>query len=228
MTKRKCSANNRKVINKEIVSNALEQENYTIVEFRGNGNRTKHIIRCPNAHEYECSYKNFKNTASRCRLCEMITESDIENVLESEKYTILEFRGNGSMTKHLIRCPYVHEYVISYNIFKNIGSRCRLCDMITEPNVINVLEKEKYILVEFRGNGYMTKQLICCSYGHEYECSYNHFKSMGSICPVCKSYYSELLCKRIFEKIFPNNLFTKCRPPFLEGLIRIRRILSRD
>ena len=62
-----------------------------------------------------------------------------------------------------------------------------------------------------------TKHLIICPRGHEYEVSYANFQQ-GSRCPYCRTYYSELISRAIFEKIFSNHKFKKCRPNFLGGL----------
>lgn len=43
----------------------LSPENFKLKEFRGNGVRTKHLIECPNKHQYEVSYNSFQQ-GHRC------------------------------------------------------------------------------------------------------------------------------------------------------------------
>lgn len=140
-------------------------------------------------------------------------------MLEKENHQLLEYRGIGSWRKHLLLCPKGHQFEMSYNTLQK-GYRCKFCSgkaTHTEEDFIKILEEEKNQLLEYRGIGNKRKHLVLCPNGHKFETSYDNFRR-GSRCPECYSYYSEMMCRSIFEKIFPNHLFTKCRPNFLAGL----------
>jgi hypothetical protein len=80
-----------------------------------------------------------------------------------------------------------------------------------------VLEKENYKLIVHNGVGSHTEHVVRCPKFHEYETSYDVF-NRGYKCNECRIFYCELMIRSIFEKIFPEHKFSKCRPALLCGL----------
>jgi len=197
---------------------------HKLVEYRGKGCDTKHLIE-HNVCGYRClvSYSYFP--LHRCKNCAgfaPITEEKCRTVFEDTgEYQLLEYRGKGHQTNHLIKhlvCGY--EYLVSYDNFSH-NRRCRKCAgrlPVTEEKCRETFEeKGEYRLLEYRGGGIKTKHLIkhlIC--GRDFPTCYSKFLQ-GCRCPDCSSSRSENLSRNIFENLFRFK-FPKCRPEWLNKL----------
>ena len=67
----------------EDVIKLFAEGNCMVLKYRGLGSQTKHLIQCPNGHQYEVCFSNFK-LGHRCRICgglEPITEEVVRNLI---------------------------------------------------------------------------------------------------------------------------------------------------
>jgi predicted RNA-binding Zn-ribbon protein involved in translation (DUF1610 family)/ribosomal protein S18 len=103
---------------------------YQLIEYRGLGSQTKHLIRHNCGYEWSVCYNNFINDhhCPDCAGLSVITEEKCRHVFEkSDEYQLLEFRGSGSRTKHLVRHNCGYKWDICYNNFFTQGEGCPNC-----------------------------------------------------------------------------------------------------
>jgi len=122
--------------------------------------------------------------------CAGLKKHDYEYVrkyIEGFGYVLLSKVYVNAMTKLLVQCPEGHQYKVSFNNFKNSGSRCPVCAGLKKPTIEDVKKFYKNECYKYLSTTYtnaFTKELVQCPEGHQYEVNFHHFKN-GSRCPVC-------------------------------------------
>ena len=53
----------------EYVKKCYENEDYKYLSTTYTNNKTKELVQCPEGHQYEVSFRDFKNSGSRCPIC---------------------------------------------------------------------------------------------------------------------------------------------------------------
>jgi lysozyme family protein len=178
------------IVTETKIRKTLEDKGYKLIKYNGLGRYTKHSIECPIGHQNFASYDCFSRDRYHCCECNLpdnvITEEKFRKLIEEEKYQLIQFNGNGYQTKHITLCPFGHEYLVNWQIFK-MGSRCSECAShipITEQDFKTVVEEEKYQLLQYNGIGNQTRHLTLCPEGHEYLASWTSF-TQGDRCSEC-------------------------------------------
>lgn len=189
---KKCSGSLK--IKKEEILKCFEENGYKLIEYRGIGCQTNHLVEhllC--GYQYSANYNNFKHRNARCKKCAKklkITKEEILKVLNENGYELVEYNGEGNRTNHIVKhllCGYT--YPVNYNHFTSHNSRCRNCAgslPITREEVSEILSNNGYKLVEYNGIGNKTKHLVehlLC--GYKYPVNYSDFKSGSSRCHKC-------------------------------------------
>ena len=136
------------------VKEFIEKEDYILLSKEYINNSTKLKMLCPNGHECEISYGNFKQ-GKRCRQCyfesKKWTIDYIEEYLLKYGYKLIkEVKQVSKGTRRfLIECPCGHQYEVNFSKFK-LGRRCPTCQDTTFSfeYVKNYIEERGYELLE--------------------------------------------------------------------------------
>jgi lysozyme family protein len=139
----KCADNSP--VTEEDIKEVLEEEGYKLIQYNGLGSSTKHLVLCPEGHEWTTGWTNFVLVNSRCFYCSgnsLITKQEFVDVLGKEGYKLLQYNGFGNKTMHLSLCPKGHEWSVSWSNFVHLHSRCHECIIFrSELNCKNIFEK---------------------------------------------------------------------------------------
>jgi len=171
-------ANNVKY-EKDYIFSYFNEHGYTVISNNYENTNKKLKVICPNEHEWEVSFKRFKN-GIRCPYCRGNAKNTTENVrkiLESAGYELLSEYKN-AVTKLKMRCSNGHIIFMRYNNFQR-GQRCPYCNggiKLTNEYVKEFIQKEGYILLTPYKNAlsYITLE---CPNGHKWKTKWNWFKS---------------------------------------------------
>ncbi len=174
----KYCANNVKY-EKSNVFKYFNEYGYIVVSNEYENTNKKLKVICQNKHEWEVSFKRFKNGV-RCPYCNGNAKNTTENVrkiLENEGYELLSEYIN-AITKLKMKCPKGHLIFMRYNNFQQ-GQRCSYCNggvKFTNEYVKEYIQKEGYVLLTPYKNAlsYIT---LKCPNGHEWKTKWNWFKS---------------------------------------------------
>lgn len=130
---------------------------------------------------------------------------DFWNLLESENYQLIS-PYKGATTKLTLKCPHNHEFNIVPYSFKNIGTRCPICQGLSKEHAKEqfekLVQKEGYTLLS-PYKGVMKKVKLRCPRNHEFNVTPNHFKNHGTRCPICSGNSKEH-SKQEFENLVQN------------------------
>ena len=182
-----------KKLSYEYVKEYIESFNYQLLSDTYKDSKTKLLIKCPEGHEYEVTWSNFK-TGYRCPICygnKKYTYEYVKGYIESFNYQLLSDTYINNNTKLLVRCPLDHEYYVIFANFQS-GKRCPFCKALKVSNdkilsfdyVKSYIESFNYTLLSKTYINSHMKLLITCPSGHEYEVNFNNFKQ-GQRCPIC-------------------------------------------
>ena len=178
----------------EYVRKYYDDRDYTYLSTTYTNNKTKEPVRCPEGHQYEVGFSDFKNGGNRCAVCVGVKKNTIEYVkkyFKDRDYLYLSTTYTNNKKKELVQCPEGHQYEVRFNDFKN-SRRCPKCaneirsekQKHTIEDVKKYYENEgyKYLSTTYTNN--RTKELVQCPEGHQYEVSFGNFQS-DYRCPVC-------------------------------------------
>ena len=182
-----CSGNKKLTIG--YVRKYIEGFGYVLLSTEYVNNSTKLLVQCPEGHQYSVSFHDFKS-GNRCPLCSKNKKPTIEYVrkyIEGFGYVLLSKVYVNAHTKLLVQCPEGHQYKVKFNNFKS-GYRCPICagnKKLTIEYVRKYYENEGYKYLSTTYTNALTKELIQCPEGHQYEVRFGHFKNGGNRCPIC-------------------------------------------
>jgi len=189
----------------EYVKKQIEDEGYTLLSDSYKGAHVKLLIKCPEGHEYEVRFSNFKK-GTRCPYCaglKKLTYEYVKKQIEKEGYTLLSNSYKNVDNKLLLKCLEGHEYKISYYNFKK-GQRCPICAInrkkLTYEHVKKQIESKGYTLLSDTYKNNYTKIKIQCSEGHKYKVTYNKFQQ-GTRCPICANIKNGLKKRLLYEYV---------------------------
>jgi hypothetical protein len=175
----------------EEVKNYFEKERYELLTNEYIKNSIKMPVRCPNGHEYETTYSNFKS-GYRCKICAgvFISYEEVKSYIESYGYKLISDKYINAHKNLIIQCPQNHEFEISWNSFKN-GNRCGYCSgnhRYTYDEVKETFKKENYELISKKYKNHTTKLKLRCPQGHEIRMTFSDFKNAGYRCTECSGH----------------------------------------
>lgn len=200
------------------VFNYINNYRYRLLSSIYNNTHTKLNILCPEGHEFEMTFNNFKK-GQRCPICARLNQNRVPNKPNNKKYTneyiksIVEERGYkllepyvNKRTKLKLECPNGHYHEIRLDSFQN-GSGCKQCMknkmMNNKDDVIEKLKNMGYNpLSEYKGS--KIKMRFLCTNGHEFEATYDNIMSGYGSCPICNSSSGE---QRISNFLIRNNIY---------------------
>jgi len=183
-----CSKNKKPTI--EYVRKYIEGFGYVLLSKVYVNAHTKLLVQCPEGHQYKVKFNNFKS-GYRCPICagnKKLTIEYVRKYYENEGYKYLSTTYTNALTKELVQCPEGHQWCVSFNTFKT-GNRCFVCYSINRKHTIEDVRKyyenEGYLYLSTTYTNALTKELIQCPEGHQYEVRFGHFKNGGNRCPIC-------------------------------------------
>jgi Zn finger protein HypA/HybF involved in hydrogenase expression len=212
----------------EEVKNYIESFGYELLsEYKGSN--IKITVRCEKHHEpYEVKWGNFKS-GKRCPHCKGETLSNHfktsqEKVLKTIQENELELINGLSDFKNYkseitVKCKHGHTYTTTYGVIKQ-GYGCPHCYGNAKLN-LEFIKKELYeVGYELIDDVYVnatTKLKMRCEHGHEFEMSWNKFKS-GRRCPICLESKGEERIRLFFERnnidYIPQYRFKDCKDKY--------------
>ena len=150
-------------------------------------------VECPGGHRRLVRFADFKRKAS-CPICSgvaKITISEIEELLNTRGYKLIEYNGSRNI---LVQCDKNHNpYITTVPRFRN-GHGCRICykeeklNRTTRHRIDHVrefFEKEGYKLLStsYKDNRQLLD--VMCQNGHHIKIRFNDFQQ-GHRCPLDK------------------------------------------
>ena len=146
-----CSGNAKHTI--EHIKEYIESYNYELLSDKYTNNHAKLKVKCPENHEYEVTFKDFKR-GRRCPYCSnhiKYTYNEIKKYIESFNYELLSEDYKNNKEKIFLKCSNGHIFEMCYSHFKNRGQRCPICNVSKgEQKIMDWLNKNniKYIYDE--------------------------------------------------------------------------------
>ena len=172
----------------EYVKKYYGDRNYLYLSTTYTNALTKELVQCPEGHQYKVVFSSFQR-GSRCPECagnKKLTYEDVKNYFANGGYELLSKVYVNALTKLSIKCHEGHEYEVCFNSFKN-GNRCPECagnKKLTYEFVKKYFESKSYIYLSTTYTNVVTKELVQCPEGHQYEVRFGNFKR-GDRCAVC-------------------------------------------
>jgi len=196
--------NGGKTLHSDFIEHVITSEGYTLLDVYKNSKIGLNML-CDKNHDCTISYEMWKQGV-RCKVCSDIKRrTDIFNIInkafEYEKYTLLSNEYISVEHKLKFKCPKGHLSDISWHSWKK-GHRCRKCadvDKLDFDVISEHINSEGYTVVDTIYINCRTKLRLICPNGHEYNVSWDHFRSKGSRCPEC-SKADIMVIKELFEK----------------------------
>lgn len=219
----------------EYIQNLLLEKNIILIEvYTGLKNKTK--VKCKICNHIWGAYiRNIKYLDHGCPECsrkrvaenQKLSTEIVKNTILSHNLTWLDETYTNARTKLQCQCNVcLHKWSITLGNIKS-GKGCPNCKKIkaSKNNTLSQHQVEKYLLEKNIKllNTYISSRipLICqckiCNFIWK-SSGLNYIKSKNATCQNCnkKSFFSEKVCRYIFENIF-NEKFIKLRIP-LKGI----------
>ena len=193
------------------VKEYIESFEYILLSEDYIDNKTKLKMICPEGHEWECNFRNFK-TGRRCRTCAYKNRAnkfkndyeDVKKVIEDKGYILLSIEYTNNREKLDIICDKGHKFKMCFGQLQQ-GHGCPKCHGVyryTSEDVKSKVESEGYeLLSEYKGANEYIK--IKCPNNHIWECTWASFNCNGHRCPTCKESKGE---KRVSEVLNKYNI----------------------
>ena len=193
-----CSGNK---LNYGVVKDHIESQGYKLLSKEFKGRKYKLLIQCPDGHEYETTWDNFRN-GHRCPICASnkikYTYEEVKEYIESFDYKLLSKEYINTQTHLLVMCPSEHTYEVTFNNFKR-GKRCPVCAgnvKLTYDYISTYIERYNYKLLSTEYINNRTPLKMKCDKGHIFECSFDNFQK-GNRCPKCKNTKGQIKIKGV-------------------------------
>lgn len=193
----------------------------------------KLIIRCPDGHEFQMIFNNFRR-GSRCNHPDCMNRRNaqsntlpfeqVKSDIEVDGYELLSDEYKGSATHKLsIKCPIGHVFQMRHSAFK-AGQRCPTCSREARKLTIEEVTQE----VEAAGYKLLSpytlatdKVTLCCPDGHVFQMRYYCFRQ-GQRCPHmdhthCRS-KQEVEIVEYLKTVYEGQIVTNCRDLILNPM----------
>lgn len=193
-----CSGNK---LNYGVVKDHVESQGYKLLSSEFKGRKYKLLMRCPDGHEYETTWDNFRN-GHRCPTCASnkikYTYEEVKEYIENFDYKLLSKEYINTQTHLLVMCPSEHSYEVTFNNFR-IGKRCPVCAgnvKLTYDYISTYIERYNYKLLSTEYINNRTPLKMQCDKGHAFKCSFDNFQK-GNRCPKCKNTKGQIKIKDV-------------------------------
>lgn len=180
----------------------IESFNYKVLSSGFSKAKDRVLVMCPNGHQYETTYDNFKGSknrkGARCRICankeagerKRLSEEHALDIIHSLNYTLLS-KYKDTKTKNKILCPEGHIFYMSLELLKR-GHKCPKCMRLVIKDKLKLdysyvkdqIEENNYILLSKTYVNCEEKLHLVCPEGHGYYASFSVF-SKGHRCALC-------------------------------------------
>ena len=128
----KCMGNAK--LSYDEVKEYIESQNYKLLSDKYIKATSKLKMKCPENHEFEMSWNNFKNHNQRCPICAKKNQKRrthsyeyVKNYIESFGYKLISEKYINEDVHLTIKCPKHGEWKVSFCNFKHNKSRCPRC-----------------------------------------------------------------------------------------------------
>lgn len=175
--------------NYDLVKKFIEDKGYELLSNEYINTKHKLKLRCPNGHEFEITFANFKEK-NKCKICEgrEYNYDYVKKYLLKEGYELLSDKYENNHKKILIKhkeCSHV--FKMTFANFK-FGQRCPKCAGVEKLSLNEIkfyIESFGYELLSKEYVNNKNKLNIKCDKGHIFKMSISSFKR-GRRCPECK------------------------------------------
>lgn len=194
----------------DFVKSFIENENYTLVSNEYKRNDVKLSMICPNGHDYEATFQNFK-AGYRCGKCagnSSLSISEVASLFKIHDCELISTEYVNVFEKLTFRCQCSKLYAKSLVKFKE-HPYCKACGILKRSDELreNIDSVRKYLsdfgytLISKTYNNAREKVAIKCDNDHEFSMSIMSFKR-GSRCLDCqgKHRYNLTEAIEIFHK----------------------------
>jgi hypothetical protein len=158
-------------------------------------NKTKHLWRCMEGHEWSARYDHIKAGSScpECSRKKPKTITDAQNLAESRGFKFLSSEFANIKTKHLWECQKGHQWYAKFNTIQQ-GRGCQKCflEISHSLNKVKKTISDAHNLAESRGFKFLSNEFKGVLNKYNWECSKGHvwvgrFSSIqgGQGCPNC-------------------------------------------
>lgn len=115
------------------------------------------------------------------------TFEQVKDFIEKEGYVLLSNEYKNNLTKLKILCNNNHIFEMTRADFQQ-GHRCPVCNNCKKHTIEELnhhLNNDGYTLKSTEYESALSKIVVVCPNGHEFNTSWNRFISNGYRCPVC-------------------------------------------
>lgn len=198
----------------ESVKNFIGEQGYVLLSDDYKDNKTKIKMKCPEGHEFESRFDNFKGKGNRCPICKGIKSAQrqkysldyVKEHFKNRNYELLSERYINNRQKLKVRCPEGHLFDIPFGDFL-AGHGCSECYGNKRHNyeyVKDFVEKRDYKLLSHNYINSKTKLEMQCPEEHIFKMRFYSFR-YGQRCPICwHQMCSSKTEKEIFQFINEN------------------------
>ena len=185
----------------------VENEGYKLLSNEYINNSTPLEMICPEGHECQIAFGNFKLRNRRCSKCygnKKLTTNEIEQELYNIGYELLTEYVSAN-EKIIVLCCNNHEWITTWGKIQS-GRRCPYCSgkYNNYATIKTMIESEEgYRILSNDCNTLSDRLLIQCINQHVYEATGNTFKQ-GHRCPYCNESKGE---KNISEILQEHNIY---------------------
>lgn len=145
-----CKCNKKEKYKLEEVKEYIESFGYKLLSTEYIKNDKPLLVQCNKGHQpYKVRFNSFQQ-GKRCPYCykehkheyKKFSYKYVKEYIESFGYKLLSKEYNGICDKLLLKCPFGHQYYVSFNNFKNSGCRCPICNISKgEQRIMDYLNK---------------------------------------------------------------------------------------
>ena len=204
----------------EYVKDIIETEGYKLISTRYINANTHIEIECPKGHRYFTKLGNFR-TGCRCSKCvdrtkKKLSYDTVKSNIESEGYVLLSTEYSGARDKLKVKCPKGHEYLVTYDKFKQ-GKRCPYCCHNHKIDITYIKEKAEkhgYTILDSQYVNAHSELTLQCPKNHIFKLKWVNFHT-GTRCPICGMSAGETRIMNYLEKnsieYIPQYRFKDCK-----------------
>ncbi len=190
----------------DLVKEFVEERGYRLLSEEYHHITDVITLECPEGHIFDIQFVRFKTT-QKCKICNgtIFNYDFVKSEFDKYGYDLLTEEYQNSHQLLLVKhreCG--HTYKVQFCNFRH-GTRCPKCAnniKLTFDEIKKYIESFNYRLLSNEYNNNRTRLKLMCPNNHEYETTYDNFKS-GCRCPKCKTSKGE---NKIGEYLQNNNI----------------------